>query len=314
MITNKEIEIASIRIAGFVHKTPVFTSSRINAFCECNVYFKCENLQKVGAFKFRGAINAVSQLDEADLSKGVVTHSSGNHAQALSLAAKLFNTPAYIVMPKNAPRVKINAVKEYGGNIIFCEPTLEARENTSEEVIRKTGARFIHPFNNDEIIAGQGTCAKEFLEQLEIVPDAIIAPVGGGGLLSGTAIAVKSKSENISVFGAEPLMADDAYRSFKAGYIIPQTNPQTIADGLLTSLGDKTFKIIQTYVNDILLCQEQDIYAAMKLIFENLKMVVEPSGAVSLAVIVANKAMFKNKSVGVIISGGNLDIREFVWK
>lgn len=314
MITNKDIEIASIRISEYVHRTPVYTSSRINSLCECKVFFKCENLQRVGAFKFRGAINAISQLGKDKLTNGVVTHSSGNHAQALSLAAKIFNIPAYIVMPENAPQIKINAVKEYGGNIIFCKPNHKARETTADEVIKNTGAYFIHPFNDDNIIAGQGTCAKEFLEQLTFLLDAIIAPVGGGGLLSGTALAVKSEKNDISVFGAEPKMADDAYRSFNAGYIIPQTNPLTIADGLLTSLGDKTFEIIKAFVDDILLCEEKDIYFAMKLIFENLKMVVEPSGAVALASIIANKDKFKDKSVGVIISGGNIDITEFLWE
>jgi len=313
MITIKEVKLAADRISEYAHRTPVFSSTRINSMCGCRISFKCENLQRVGAFKFRGALNAISSMPTEMLCKGVVTHSSGNHAQALALAAKIFNVDAYIVMPENAPTVKINAVREYGGKIIFCIPTLEARETATEKVISETGSAFVHPYNDDRIIAGQATCALEFLNQLVDAPDIVVAPVGGGGLLSGTAISTKSFSSDIKVYGAEPEMADDAYRSFKSGEIIPQTNPQTIADGLLTSLGDKTFEIIKSNVDDILLCSEDHIKQAMRLIFENLKMVVEPSGAVSLAVVLANLDKFRNKNVGLIISGGNIDISEFKW-
>ncbi len=314
MIELQDIVDAAERISKHAHITPVLSSTRINKLCGCNIFFKCENMQRVGAFKFRGALNAVSSLPLEVLSKGVVTHSSGNHAQALSLAAKIFKIPAYIVMPENAPKVKINAVREYGGNIIFCIPTLEARESSSAKVIEETGAKFIHPYDDYRIIAGQATCAYEFLNQLEKEPDVIIAPVGGGGLLSGTAISVKSLLPRTKVYGAEPKMADDAFRSFEAGYIIPQTNPQTIADGLLTSLGEKTFEIIKDKVDKILLCSEDQILFAMRLMFENLKTVVEPSGAVGLATILDNPHMFAGKDVGVIISGGNIDVAEFKWK
>ncbi len=314
MITIKEICDAAERIKPFAHITPVLSSSRINKICNCSIFFKCENMQKVGAFKFRGALNAVSSLLPEEYKNGVVTHSSGNHAQALALAAKIHNIPAYIIMPNNAPEVKINAVREYGAEIIFCIPTLEARETTTEQVIKRTGAKFIHPYNNEEIITGQATCAREFLNQLECAPDIIVAPVGGGGLLSGTAISTKYLSPNTLVFGAEPVMANDAFLSFKAGYIIPQTNPLTVADGLLTSLGDKTFAIIKSQVDDILLCSEDRIYEAMRLIYENLKIVVEPSGVVPLAAILDNPDKFIGKTIGVIISGGNLDITTFKWK
>lgn len=315
MITINDIQKAAERIAGYAHKTPVMTSQRINRICECNIVFKCENFQRVGAFKFRGALNAVKSLLEKKSLSGVVTHSSGNHAQALALAAKLHNIPAWIVMPNNAPLVKIDAVKEYGAEIVFCEPTLEARETTCAQVIKATGAEFIHPYDNDLIIAGQGTCAMEIIEDSMITePGIIVAPVGGGGLLSGTAMAATSLSPKTRIYGAEPQMADDAHRSFVAGHIIPQTNPKTIADGLLTSLGERNFEIINNYVDDILLCSEENIYSAMKLIYENLKIVVEPSGAVGLATVLSNPERFRKSDTAIIISGGNIDITKFEWK
>lgn len=315
MITIKDIEIAASRIVGLAHNTPVMTSQRINKICACDIAFKCENFQRVGAFKFRGALNAVKALLETKTLSGVVTHSSGNHAQALALAAKLHNIPVWIVMPNNAPLVKINAVKEYGAEIVFCEPTLEARETQCAQVISATGAEFIHPYDNDLIIAGQGTCAMEILKDSIIAePGIIVAPVGGGGLLAGTAIAATTLSPKTIVYGAEPEMADDANKSFWARRIIPQTNPQTIADGLLTSLGERNFEIINTHVDDILLCSEENIYAAMRLIYENLKIVVEPSGAVGLATVLSNLERFKNSDTAIIISGGNIDITKFEWK
>ncbi|MDD3858610.1 MAG: pyridoxal-phosphate dependent enzyme [Bacteroidales bacterium] len=314
MITIQDIIKAKDRISNFAHETPVLKSSRINKICGCNIYFKCENLQRTGSFKFRGAVNAVGMLKPENMKKGVVTHSSGNFAQALALSAKLLNMPAYIVMPENASKVKINAVKEYGGEISFCTPNLVSRETKCNELISETGAEFIHPYNDDRIIAGQGTCAYELLNVEKQLFDIVIAPVGGGGLLSGTAVAAKSILKNINVIGAEPEKADDTYRSFRSGYIIPQTNPQTIADGLLTSLGDKTFEIIRAYVDDIALCTEAQIISAMKLIFENLKLVVEPSGAVPLAAILNNPKLFHNQNVGVILSGGNVNITQFKWK
>ncbi len=313
MINIKDINLAAERIKGYAHITPILSSIRLNRMFGCNLYFKCENFQKVGAFKFRGALNAVSLLSDEERQKGVVTHSSGNHAQALSLAASIFGIPAYIVMPDNAPKVKVDAVKEYGGKITFCKPVLEARESAANKIIKDLGARFIHPYDNYNIIAGQGTCGREFIEQLDLEPDIVMAPIGGGGLLSGTAISVKTLTKNTKVFGAEPEMADDAYRSFKAGKIIPQTNPQTIADGLLTSVGERNFEILLKNLDKILLCSEKSILTATKLIFENLKIVVEPSAAVSLACVIDNSQIFHNKTVGLVLSGGNIDIKNFRW-
>jgi threonine dehydratase len=314
MVGINDIEQAALKINQYIHRTPLLTSSRLNNMFGCKMHFKCENFQRVGAFKFRGAINAVGNLDKQKLSKGVVTHSSGNHAQALALAAKIFKVPAYIVMPDNAPTVKIDAVRQYGGQITFCEPILEARELTAKMLIEKYGATFIHPYDNYDIIAGQGTCAKELLEQIDNEPDIVMTPVGGGGLLSGTAISVKALTRATLVYAAEPIMADDAYRSFNAGKIIPQTNPRTIADGLLTSLGEKTFPIIKSKVDKVLLCKEDSIFKAMRLIFENLKIVVEPSAAVSLACVIDNPDEFKDKIVALVLSGGNVDLTSFVWK
>lgn len=314
MITINDIQLAADRIAGHAHITPVMTSQRINKICGCDIAFKCENFQRVGAFKFRGALNAVKYLLETKTLSGVVTHSSGNHAQALSLAASLYKIPAWIVMPENAPIIKINAVKGYGGNIIFCPPSLEEREKSADKIIIDKGAEFIHPYDDDCIIAGQGTCALELLSQIDFCPDIVMSPVGGGGLLAGTAVSIKSIAQNSLVFAAEPEMADDAFRSFKAGYIIPQTNPRTIADGLLTSLGERNFEIIKDKVDDVFLCSENNIYQAMKLIAENLKIITEPSGAVGLATVLSNISKFKNSRTAIIISGGNLDISKFEWK
>ncbi len=306
--TYTDIVKAHERIQPFVHRTTVLTSSGINNIIGVQLYFKCENFQKVGAFKFRGATNAVRQLTSEEAEKGVTTHSSGNHAAALSLAARQMNIPAYIVMPESAPVIKKKAVKGYGAEITFCEPTLEAREKTLEKVQEKTGATFIHPYHNYNVICGQGTAAKEFLEDFPDL-DAIIAPVGGGGLMSGTSIAAKSIKSNIQVFGAEPLNADDAYRSFKEGVLIPSLHPNTIADGLLTSLSSLTFQIIKDNVDDILTVKEETIVEAMRLIWERMKIVIEPSSAVPLAVIMENKYKFKDKNVGIIISGGNVDLQ-----
>lgn len=313
MINLNDIKLAYQKVKNFAYVTPVLSSSRINQIIGAEIYFKAENFQKVGAFKFRGAINALSIIKESTEIKEVVTHSSGNHAQALALASKLLGLKAYIVMPENSPEVKINAVKEYGGKIIFCKPTLQSREDTAQKVIVQAGAEFIHPYNDYRIIAGQGTCALEALSQINFTPDFVITPVGGGGLLSGTAITVKETNKNIKVIGAEPKNADDANKSFKAGYIIPQTNPNTIADGLRTSLGNKTFDIIKNYVDDILLCSEKSIIDAMLLIYESLKIVIEPSAAVPLATIIENNEHFKGYKVLIILSGGNIDIKNFKW-
>jgi threonine dehydratase len=305
-----DIRTAHKRIESHINKTPVLTCTSLNSMAGANLFFKCENFQKVGAFKFRGACNAVFSLSDEEASRGVATHSSGNHAAALALAAGKRGITARIVMPSNTTKVKVDAVKGYGGIITFCEPTLESREGTTAKVIRETGAVLIHPYNDYRIIAGQGTAALEFLEEIPDL-DFILAPVGGGGLLSGTAIAVKSLYSKIKVIGCEPKNADDAYRSKKAGKIIPSVNPNTIADGLRTSLGDKTFPIIRDLVDGILLATEEEIITAMRHIFERMKIVVEPSAAVPLAVLLSGQFDIAGKNVGVILSGGNVDLSRF---
>ncbi len=303
------IKDAHKRIESFIHRTPVLKSSLINELYNTEFYFKCENFQKVGAFKFRGATNAIRLLTDAEALNGVTTHSSGNHAAALSLAARQRGIPAYIVMPENAPQIKKIAVQSYGAKITYCEPTLEAREKTLELVQQKTGATFIHPYNNFNVISGQGTAAVELLDEAPFL-DAVIAPVGGGGLLSGTAIASKAINSNIKVYGAEPLNADDACRSFKKGIIIPSVKPNTIADGLLTSLGTITFQAIRDHVDDIFTTKEETIILAMRLVWERMKIIIEPSAAVPLAIVIENKGFFKNKKVGIIFSGGNVDLNQ----
>jgi len=302
---NNIIEAHS-RISPFVHYTPVLTSSSIDEITGTHLFFKCENFQKVGAFKYRGATNAVNLLSDGQLKKGVATHSSGNHAQALALAAKTKAVDAYIVMPSNAPKSKKEAVLGYGAKVIECEPTLEARENTLEAVVRETGAYFIHPYNDERIIAGQATCARELIEAIDDL-DYIITPVGGGGLLSGTALAAHYFSSNVKVIGAEPTGADDAFQSLQKGEIIPSIKPQTIADGLLTSLGNKTFPIIQKFVDSIITVDDDKTIEAMKLIWQRMKIIIEPSAAVPLAVAMENRKLFQNKRIGIILSGGNID-------
>ncbi len=300
------INEAAKRIAPYIHRTPVLTSLSINGILNSQLYFKCENFQKVGAFKYRGATNAIHQLSPTQLQNGVATHSSGNHAQALALAAKIKNIEAYIVMPANAPKIKKDAVIGYGANVIECEPTLEAREETLNRVIKDKKAHFIHPYNNFNIIEGQASAAKELIENAPNL-DYIIAPVGGGGLLSGTSLSVKYFSPNTRTIGAEPTGADDAYRSFKAGEIIPSIKPETIADGLLTSLGSLTFPIILAHVEQILTVKDSVTIEAMKLIWQRMKIIVEPSAAVALAVVMDNQHLFNGKKIGVILSGGNVD-------
>jgi threonine dehydratase len=302
-----DIQNAHARIRPFIHWTPVLTSVQLNGILNTKLFFKCENFQKVGAFKFRGATNAVLQLTEAEKRRGVVTHSSGNHAAALTLAAVNAGVKAYIVMPENAPQVKKNAVAGYGAEITFCKPNLQSREDTANEIIKRIGAVLIHAYDNMNVISGQGTAALELLDEKPDL-DFVIAPVGGGGLLSGTAIATKGFSKEIKVLGAEPLNADDAFRSLAAGRIIPSESPKTIADGLLTSLSERTFHIIKGYTEGILTASEDSIIEAMKLIWERMKIVVEPSSATALAVIMENRELFEGKKVGVILSGGNADL------
>jgi len=307
--TSEDILQAANRIDTYAHKTPVITSQSLNRRIQASLFFKCENFQKVGAFKFRGACNAVFSLSNEEAAKGVATHSSGNHAQALALAAKTRDIPAYIVMPSNAPQVKVNAVKGYGAEITFCEPTLQAREQTLNQVVERTGAYFIHPYNDYRIITGQATAALELLEEITDL-DVIIAPVGGGGLLSGTALSAHYFTDGVKVIGAEPAGADDAFRSLQENHIIPSINPNTIADGLLTSLGDKTFPIVRDYVDQIIPVQERSIALAMKLLWEQLKVVVEPSAAVPLAVLLESGVKFSGQRIGIILSGGNLDLNK----
>jgi len=310
--TLSDIRNAAKRIKPFAHRTPVLTCTSIDDRVGMHVFMKCENLQKAGAFKFRGACNTVLSLTDEEAAHGVCTHSSGNHAAALALAARLRGIPAYVVMPENAPAVKKAAVAGYGGQITFCKPTLEARETTTEQIAKKTGATVVHPYNDYRVITGQGTAALELLEEIPDL-DVIIAPVGGGGLLSGTAIAAKGTSPNIRVIAAEPEKADDAFRSLQAGHIVPSENPKTIADGLLTSLGNKTFPIIQQNVEQILTVSEEAILTAMRFIWERAKIVIEPSAAVPFGLLLESKIDLGNLHVGLILSGGNVDLDKLPW-
>jgi threonine dehydratase len=305
-IDRQTIEQAHERIKSYIHQTPVLTSHSIDDEAGCQVFFKCENFQKVGAFKARGAMNAALSLSQEQRSKGLATHSSGNHAQALARAAKILGVKSYIVMPRTAPDIKKPGVKGYGGEIFECEPTLQAREATLAEVIKKTGATEIHPFNNYEVIAGQATAAKELFEKVKNL-DAIMAPVGGGGLLSGTALAAKYFSPKTKVIAGEPAGSDDAYRSLQSGKI-EQAQSQTIADGLLTTLGDKTFPIIRELVSEVITVSDEQIIAAMRMVWERMKIIIEPSCAVPLAALLKEKKRFKGKRVGIILSGGNVDL------
>jgi threonine dehydratase len=313
MVAITDIQQAAARIAGRVHRTPVLTCATLDSLTGARIFFKCENFQKVGAFKMRGATNAVLSLAEHEAAKGVATHSSGNHAQALALAARDRGIPAYIVMPTSAPAVKRAAVLGYGAEIISCEPTLAARESTLEAVVERTGAAFIHPYDDERIIAGQGTAA---LELIEDVPDLemVMAPVGGGGLLAGTAISVASLVPGARVVAAEPAGADDAARSLAAGRILPSENPRTVADGLLTSLGRHNFPIIQRHVAAIWTVDDPAIVAAMRLIWERMKIIVEPSAAVCLAAAVEHASEVAGRRLGIILSGGNVDLEHLPWQ
>lgn len=303
-----DIHSAHKRIKPFIHRTPVLTSRQLNRIYGCELYFKCENFQKVGAFKFRGATNAVLSLTEDQKKHGVVTHSSGNHAAALGLAAGMNGIKAFIVMPENAPSVKKDAVVGYGALITFCKPTLQAREETCRAIMEKEGATLVHPYDNFNVICGQGTAALELLEDIGDL-DMIVAPIGGGGLMSGTSTYVKGINDRIKVIGAEPLNANDAWKSFKTGILTPSVNPLTIADGLLTSLSELTYSVIRKNVDDIFTAEEDSIISSMKLVWERMKIIIEPSSATVLAVIKENPVFFKGKKVGLIISGGNVDLK-----
>jgi threonine dehydratase len=304
-----DIQAAHKSIKPFIHRTPVLTSQLLNRIFECEMFFKCENFQKVGAFKFRGATNAVLSLTEDQKKHGVVTHSSGNHAAALALAAGMNGIKAFIVMPENAPTVKKEAVAGYGAEITFCKPTLQAREATCRAIMEMKGATLVHPYDNFNVICGQGTASLELLEEKEEI-DTIIAPIGGGGLMSGTSTYIKGINNSIKVFGAEPEKANDAWKSFTTGILTPSVNPLTIADGLLTSLSELTFSIIRKNVDNIFTVKEESIISSMKLVWERMKIIIEPSSATVLAVVKENPGYFRGKKVGLIISGGNVDLQK----
>lgn len=305
--TPKDVKEAVKRVKPYVHQTPVLTSATINGMLNASVFFKCENFQRMGAFKFRGAINAILQLSEDERARGVITHSSGNFAQALALAANTLETKAYIVMPSDAPAVKREAVAGYGAHIIDCAPGLKSREATMVSQQKKTGATFIHPSNNMDVILGNSTAVMEMAAEVDTM-DVVIAPVGGGGLIAGTALAINHLSYYIETIGAEPFGADDAFLSLKTGKIQPSINPKTIADGLKTQLGDLNFPIIQKFVSKIIRVEESEIIESMKFIWERMKIVIEPSSAVAVAALFRNSSEFKNRRVGVILSGGNVDL------
>jgi threonine dehydratase len=308
VVTLEDIRLAHERIRPFVHNTPVLTSQAINQMVDANVYFKCENLQKVGAFKARGAVNAVLQLDSATAARGVVTHSSGNHAQALAYAAKLRGIPCTIVMPSNAPSVKQDAVRDYGASIVLCEPTLRSRLDTMEAIVASTGAHPVPPYNDERVIAGQGTLALEFVDQVDNL-DVIMAPVGGGGLLGGVATAVHALDSRIDIVGAEPEIAADAQLSLQTGVLQPPADAMTIADGLRTGLGDVTLAHLQQAEVRILTASEDGIREATYRIMERLKVVIEPSAGVTLAVMLENPGRWRGLHVGIVLCGGNIDIR-----
>jgi len=311
--TIVEIREAAERIKPYVHRTPVLTSSALDRMSGARLHFKCENFQKAGAFKARGATNAVFSLSDEEAARGVATHSSGNYAAALALAARWRGIAAHVVMPENAPEVKRRAVAGYGATIYLCEPTLVAREAALAELVARTGAIFLHSYNDYRVIAGQGTAALELCEDMPDL-DVILAPVGGGGLISGTALAVRGISPGTRVIAAEPAGADDAFRSLQAGRIIPSVAPRTIADGLLTSLGDLTFPIIRDYVAQIVTVSETEIIAAMRHIWERMKIIVEPSAAVPLAAALSGRVDLAGQRVGIILSGGNVDLDRLHWR
>ncbi len=310
--TLEEIREAADRIKPYIHRTPVLTSKAINAMVGAEIFFKCENFQKAGAFKFRGATNAVFSLAEDEAFRGVATHSSGNHGAALALAARTRGVKAYVVMPQTAPQVKKDAVAGYGAEITFCVPTLQAREETIAEVVEATGATVVHPYNDYRVIAGQATAALELMEDVADL-DVILTPIGGGGLACGTAMSVRYLQPKTKVIAAEPMGADDAYRSFRAGELIPSEAPKTIADGLLTSLGDMTFPIVREFLEDIVTVSEEGIVEAMRCIWERMKIVVEPSAVVPLGALLTGRLDAASKRVGIILSGGNVDLGKLPW-
>lgn len=310
--TFDDVLAAEKRIRPYIHRTPVLTSSYLNGLTGAELYFKCENFQKAGAFKVRGASNAVFGLDEETAKKGVATHSSGNHALSLSYAAGRRGIPVTVVMPRTAPEAKKAAVRGYGGKVVECEPSTSSREAVFAEVVAETGADFVHPYNDPRVIAGQATCSKELIERVDDL-DAVIAPIGGGGMISGSCLTIANIAPETKIYAAEPKNADDACRSFKAGHIIADDAPQTVADGLKVPLKELTWHFVSNHVEDVLLATEQEIIDAMYLTWQRMKIVMEPSSAVPLATILKNPDLFAGKKVGVIITGGNVDLNKLPW-
>jgi len=312
MVTLKDIEAAHERIRPHIHRTPVFTNNSLNELSGAELYFKCDNFQKAGSFKIRGATNTVEQLTIEELNRGVATTSSGNHGAALSMAVTRRGGKTKVVMPNNTPEIKVNNVERNGGEVVWCEPEQESRESVLKELIEETGAVVVHPYNDERIMAGQGTCAKELLEDHPEL-DVIVSPVSGGGLLSGTLLSSKALNTDIQVFGAEPAEADDAYRSLKLGKIVPNETINTICDGLRAQIGGLTFPVISDLVDDIITVTEEEIIDSMRMIWERLKMIVEPSSSITLGAVLKNKDKFNGKKVGLIISGGNVDLDHLPW-
>jgi len=309
-ITKASIESAAARIAPYIHTTPIMTNKSINELYGLDLYFKCENFQKIGAFKIRGGMNASLQLTPEQMEKGVATHSSGNHAQALAFAAKMLGIKAYIVMPESSPQVKVNAVRGYGAEVTICASNQAARESTLQEIVDRTGATFIHPYDNDEVITGQATCVKEIIEAIPDI-DIVVAPVGGGGLLSGTCLGALCFKPGLKVYAGEPEGAADAVLSIQSGKVEKAPYINTIADGLMTTLSERTLDIIKEHVTDILLVSDDEIKAALRLVYERMKIIIEPSCAVPLAAVLKNSELFKGKKVGIILTGGNVDLSKF---
>ena len=312
MVTLKDIESAHERIRPFIHRTPVLTNSSIDNLIGAKLFFKCENFQKAGSFKIRGASNAVELLSDEEFKRGVATTSSGNHGAALSMAVTRRGGKTKVVMPHNTPKIKVNNVERNGGEVVWCEPDQKYRESVLKDVVDETGATVVHPYNDERIMAGQGTCAKELLEDVPDL-DSIVSPVSGGGLLSGSLLAAKNMKSSITVYGAEPEEADDAYQSLKLGRIVPNKTINTICDGLRAQIGSKTFPVIQNLVDDIIPIAEDDIINSLRMIWERLKIIVEPSCSIALALIIKNKQLFKGRNVGLIMSGGNLDLDNLPW-
>lgn len=307
-ITQKDIAGAHERIRPYIHRTPVLTSQALDRLAGASLYFKCENFQKIGAFKIRGGMNAALSLSPAEVEKGLATHSSGNHAQAIAYAARTLGVPAYIVMPNNSPAVKVAAVQGYGAEVIFCVPTQAAREQTLAEVLHRTGAAFVHPYDNDFVIAGQATCAKELLEDVSDL-DTLIAPVGGGGLMSGTCLAAHFWRPGVAVYAGEPEGAGDAVLSLKSGKVEQAPYVNTIADGLRTTLSERTLSILQQHLREVVLVSDVDIVQAMRWVYERLKIVIEPSSAVPFAAVLKRPDVFADRKIGIILTGGNVDLR-----